>query len=138
MKQIISILLFLYALGINAQDTDKKSPPPEIITKLKIGTSISLDTKSLRFINLIEDSRCPSGVSCVWAGQAKVLIGIYENDILLEEKEIIIGAKGITPHNPKELLASGAKKVFGYNLTPYPSYNSTITASEYYLEVVVK
>ena len=138
MKQFIYILFFLFTLGIYAQDTNQKNQSPQIITKLKVGKSIAIESKSIRFINIIEDSRCPTGVSCIWAGQAKVLIGIYKNDTLVEEKEIIIGAKGITPNTPKELLISGTKKIFGYNLSPYPSNDNIIKTSEYYLELVVK
>lgn len=112
--------------------------PPKIITKLKTGTSFTLDKKAVKFIKVVEDSRCPSDVTCFWAGQATVLIGLYENDDLLEEKEIIIGAKGISPKNIKELITSHNKTIFGYNLIPYPSSDQKINPSDYYLELLVK
>lgn len=31
---------------------------------------------TVRFVSLVEDSRCPSGANCVWAGNAKIKIEI--------------------------------------------------------------
>ena len=30
----------------------------------------------IKFVELVEDSRCPAGVNCVWAGNAKVKIAM--------------------------------------------------------------
>ncbi len=138
MKKFIYLLLVFSPFFIIAQNTTKKIKPPQIITKLKIGKTINLETKSIQFLKVIEDSRCPTGVSCFWEGQAKVLIGLYENDVLIEEKQIIVGAKDISPHNNKELLKSGEKTILGYNLNPYPVVDQKINFSEYYLELLVK
>ena len=32
----------------------------------------------LRFADVLEDSRCPTQVNCVWAGQARILVGVIE------------------------------------------------------------
>lgn len=138
MKKIIYLLLVFTPFFMNAQQTTKKVEAPKIITKLKVGTSINLETKSIRFLKVTEDSRCPTGVSCVWAGQAKVVIGVYENDALIEEKQIIVGANGFTPDKNKELLTSGEKTILGYNLAPYPSSGRKINSADYYLELLVK
>ncbi|WP_299433376.1 hypothetical protein [uncultured Aquimarina sp.] len=138
MKQFIYLLLVFSPFFITAQNTTKKAKTPQIVTKLKIGKTINFETKSIQFIKVIEDSRCPTYVTCIWEGQAKVLIGIYENDTLLEEKLIIIGAKGITSNNPKELLKSGDKTIHGYNLSPHPLNEEKIDPANYYLELLVK
>ncbi|WP_378180789.1 hypothetical protein [Aquimarina sp. SS2-1] len=138
MKRLIYTLLILSPFYIKAQDNTEKVKPPQIITKLKPGSTINFKDSSIKFLKVLEDSRCPTDVTCVWAGQAKLLLGIYKNDTLLEEKEIIIGAKGITPTNPEELLKSEDKIVYGYNLSPYPSSSEKINPTDYYLELLVK
>ncbi|WP_298313713.1 hypothetical protein [uncultured Aquimarina sp.] len=140
MKRFIYLLLVFSPLFIKAQaqNTTKKVTPPKIITKLKIGKKVNFKTKSIQFVKVVEDSRCPTYVTCVWEGQAKVIIGIYENDTLLEQKLIIIGAKGITPSNNKEILKSEDQTIYGYNLSPHPSGDQKTDPSEYYLEMVVK
>ncbi|SEM08271.1 hypothetical protein SAMN04487910_4094 [Aquimarina amphilecti] len=134
MKQFIYLLLIFSSFLLKAQDTNKKVKSPQIVTKLKIGKKATFGNKSIHFIKVTEDSRCPKGVSCVWAGQAKILIGLYENDTLLEEKEIIIEI----PNKSKELLKSIEKTIYGYNLTPYPTNSEKIDPSTYYLELLVK
>ncbi|WP_299213435.1 hypothetical protein [uncultured Aquimarina sp.] len=137
MKRFIYLLLVFSPLFIKAQNTTKKVKPPKIITKLQIGKKANFETKSIQFIKVTEDSRCPTNVTCVWQGQAKVLIGIYENDTLLEEKLMIVGAKGVSPDNNKEILKSGNKTIYGYNLSPYPSGDQKTDPSDYYLEMIV-
>ncbi len=134
MKQFIYLLLIFSPIFLKAQDTNKKAKTPQIVTKLKIGKKANFGNKSIHFIKVLEDSRCPKGVSCVWAGQAKILIGLYENDTLLEEKEILIKA----PIKSKELLKSLEKTVYSHNLSPYPINSEKIDPSNYYLELLVK
>jgi len=138
MKYFIYIFLFLSPIYIVAQKSSKKAKAPQIITKLKKGKTINFEGKSIQFLRVVEDSRCPTYVSCIWGGQAKVLIGVYENDTLLEEKLIVIGEKGITPDTIKELLKLGNQTVYGYNLSPYPVSGQKINPSDYYLELLVK
>ena len=45
--------------------------------KLRQGQEVAIKGHDLRvkFDALVEDSRCPTGVNCVWAGDAKILVG---------------------------------------------------------------
>jgi len=138
MKKLFYILFLVSPLLIKGQETDKKTESPQIITRLKADKTMNFETKSIHFIKVLEDSRCPSDVSCVWAGQSRVLIGLYENNTLLEEKEIIIGANEISANDTKMLLRLGEKTIYGYNLSPYPSSTQKTNPSDYYLELLVK
>src|SRR5919206_5039217 len=44
--------------------------------KIKVGRTVTLKGESLRlrFVRVADDSRCPTNVDCVWAGNAEVLI----------------------------------------------------------------
>lgn len=46
--------------------------------KLKVGQTVTLERGSLRlrFASLASDSRCPVDVTCVWAGNAEVLVEV--------------------------------------------------------------
>ncbi len=138
MNTIITILLFITPfVFINAQDTTKVDAP-KIICKLKAGNTIEFDSKSLKFVKVIEDSRCPSGVDCMWAGEVKILIGFYENNSLIEEKEFVFSGKAGTPNDLKEIMLLDKKTVYGYSISPYPSSENTIDPSAYSLELIVK
>lgn len=46
--------------------------------KVRAGRTVTLGGENLRlrFASVAEDSRCPEGVNCVWAGNAEVLIEV--------------------------------------------------------------
>lgn len=50
---------------------------------LKVGESISNAAGSvkIRFVEVLEDSRCPADATCIWAGQAKVLVEVKNGTV---------------------------------------------------------
>lgn len=75
MKQakIIISLLSLSFLILSACSKKLKTYQPGDFIKVELehGTLIQLDdtVASIEFIRVVEDSRCPEGVQCFWAGQ---------------------------------------------------------------------
>lgn len=57
---------------------------------LKIGETKAVDDAgySLRFLEVVEDSRCPEGVDCIWAGRAVVKIVLIKEDQSLAEFDL--------------------------------------------------
>lgn len=138
MPKVLLFFLLFFSFGcIQAQDTTQVTAP-KIISKLKLGSSIEFDSKSIKFVKVIEDSRCPTGVSCMWEGQAKVLIELYENGKLLETKELIFGKTNINPKKQKVVLAQVDKKIYAYTISPYPTNQQPILKEDYYLELIIK
>ena len=64
------ILLFVFGslMTIDAQTAQQ----------IKLGLNkqkvVTKDKLTIKFVSVIEDSRCPVGVDCIWAGNAKVQI----------------------------------------------------------------
>ncbi len=83
---VLALLSFLLAVGLagcgsstpSDQIPDSALLPAFREILLKYGDDIRLDGSVLRlsFGEVLEDSRCPVDVTCVWAGNAKVVIGI--------------------------------------------------------------
>ncbi|TSE06986.1 MULTISPECIES: hypothetical protein [Aquimarina] len=137
MKPLLTLLLFITPLVlITAQDL-AQSNTPKIITKLNVGNSISFSSKSIKFIKVIEDSRCPTDINCIWPGEVKISIALYEKDVLLEEQELIFGPQNINPDHIVEILNIEQKRIYGYNISPYPSANDAINPSDYQLELLI-
>jgi hypothetical protein len=69
-KILVVTLLFAVATIVVMAD----SPAYEKELVLKIGTeSVVPDSDTaLRFVEVLEDSRCPEGVDCIWAGVARI------------------------------------------------------------------
>jgi hypothetical protein len=54
---------------------------------------IEPENLSIKFVNVAEDSRCPVGVECIWAGQAEIELEIKQKDNK-PEKIVLISQAG--------------------------------------------
>jgi len=111
-KFSLILLLFVATLGFSQTEVAKT---PQIVFKIELGTTVTNDGVKIQFEEVLEDSRCPVNVQCVWAGQAKVKVNISGPNIPEESLELIVGKKD------KDVLSI----VDGYvlkamNLAPYP------------------
>lgn len=81
-----------------------------------------------RFVRVVQDSRCPTGVECVWAGRA-----VVEVEASIEGSE--------APSHLLELEVGGTPaEVYGARLQaarlePYPSADATLAEDQYRLEL---
>lgn len=131
MKIVFSFLLLLVTTILLAQD----SPEPEPVvhsSHLQPGELISFGNKSIRFKEVISDSRCPKEVLCVWAGEAKILLEIFENDVLLEEKIMTVNAGNIPLNFSAEGMSYSLNRIL---LSPYPSMKEV--EQNYSLEISI-
>ncbi len=76
----------------------------------------------VRFVEMVEDSRCPADVECVWAGNAKIRLQVKQS--------------GRTETITLETMNSSAVVIDGYSfklteLTPVPRSNIRIDQSKY-------
>jgi hypothetical protein len=98
-----------------------------------VGEAFNFGGKTIRFKEVLVDSRCPSNVTCVWAGEAKILIEIFENGNLVGEEIISTRSQNFS-------LAKFFQGDFSLNaiaLSPYPKTSRKIKASDYQLEFKV-
>ncbi|WP_296678194.1 hypothetical protein [Novosphingobium sp.] len=65
------------------------------ITRLRIGESGSVDGPTVTPLAVLEDSRCPAEVQCLWAGRVKVSVrvelgtGSQTRDMVLGEEQSV-------------------------------------------------
>jgi hypothetical protein len=103
----LSILLLAAAVIVPAQMMSEHN--------IEAGKSVFVKGSRLtiEFVEVVEDSRCPRYVNCIWAGNAKVKLLVSRGKAAPKEIEL---NTGIEPR---------AVTVFGYELmlkglTPYP------------------
>ena len=116
----LAVLLFLSLQFVSfAQET-----PVKIHSSiLQAGELFKLGEVTVLFKEVISDSRCPKQVTCIWAGEAKVLLEIYENGKFLENKIISsAGGNGIQQFSAAGILYN----ISGIQLLPYPEVHSKI------------
>ena len=94
--------------------------------KVKVGKQkkFSRSKINVKFVSLVEDSRCPEGTNCVWAGNAKIKVVLSSPDGGSETVEMNtnLGAKGAT---------LGAYAVNLISLTPTPKANVRLNRNAY-------
>jgi hypothetical protein len=93
---------------------------PKIVIKVPLGETIQLKFGYVKFIEVLEDSRCPKEVTCVWEGRARVMVEVVETDKTTFQKELLFGAKlkGETVDNT--ILIAENIIIRGLDLLPPP------------------
>jgi hypothetical protein len=56
-----------------------------------IGEVATVGGIRVRPVELLEDSRCPASVQCVWAGQVRVLVDINRADGARQQRDLTLG-----------------------------------------------
>jgi hypothetical protein len=136
MKHLFLITFLLTTSLLMAQE-NSKATPPVIVAKIALGETVLFEDTAITFKRVIEDSRCPKNVECIWAGQAKVLVIIKSNGTTTE-KELIFHGTNFGSENENTLFISDTKKYIGYRLSPYPVNTVSPDKRNYILEVYLK
>lgn len=100
--------------------------------KIKHGQEAVVRGEKLRitFRSVLGDSRCPSGVACIWAGNGAVVI-----EVARKNKQQIVATLN-TLMEPKEIVYKGFK-IKLVALSPYPKVNEPIDPKDYEATLVV-
>jgi hypothetical protein len=122
MKGLIGILMFVLAMVV--MPADAASGKPETlrvqINKEKRAPKSRL---SVRFLELVEDSRCPVDTDCVWAGNATIKVLVKKNG---RSHELTLETNG-----PKHTAKVAGYSIKLVGLTPEPRSNIRIDRNGY-------
>jgi hypothetical protein len=112
-------------------------PPPPISTapgedfQLGYGQTARLDDGQLAvtFVEVDEDSRCPSDVECIWAGQVTIRVAVKVGEGEAQDVTLTLQPGTLDP-------ASAMASLDGYTITlagvePYPVSTEAIGDNEY-------
>lgn len=79
----------------NPRESTSGTPPVKRI-QLKLGASTTLGESgaTLRFSELVADSRCPLGVTCVWAGEVSLRFQVLTEQGGTDTFDLILGSSG--------------------------------------------
>ena len=124
------LLLILLSL-VQSPSTDTKIGLGEEF-KIKNGEEVVLKEEKLRieFRSVTQDSRCPTGVVCGWAGNGEVLL-----EIVRKNKRQVVTILN-TLLEPKEIFYKGYK-IRLLALNPYPKIDEPIDQRDYEATLVV-
>lgn len=138
-KNAIKYLLFSILLMLVAGCPDATGPSggaqeaalPGSLT-LKVGEEkyVSEGDFSIRFDGVVEDSRCPVGYECLWAGNAAVALSLRIKDEW-ETRELN------TLSEPVEMEFAGVR-IRIHQLDPYPVADQEIDPDAYVVTLTLK
>lgn len=139
MKQVLFIIALLIANLNFAQDSTvtKKEMPTKNVAILNFGESLQFEDISIKFVEVVQDSRCPKNVTCIWAGKVVVLVVIYNDNKKLEQKKLTLSPTSQLQDIVGNLYASETLKLTVFNVFPYPDTKAKIDMNDYYLEIQI-
>lgn len=96
---------------------------------LAVGETRPVDGLAARvtFVGVTSDSRCPTGTTCVWEGDAAVDVRLQPNDGPAHLVRLHTSGR-----EPREAVAAGLRLVLD-RLDPYPDATAPIAPDEYRL-----
>jgi len=94
--------------------------------QLKLGEHFKQNVITIKFEDVLFDSRCPKGVHCIWAGEVVVLFTILKNDKKLEQKKITLNSTSKLQNVVGNLYVSEDINLTGFNVSSYPGTNAKI------------
>jgi hypothetical protein len=137
----VFFLLTCFSLLVYAEYQDGYIPDTETSIKaslgqafnIKIGQEASISSRqlTLKFLSVLEDSRCPQGTNCIWQGNGKINIELAPRG----QKSSVVELNTAT--SLKSEATYLRYKITLLDLRPYPSAWSTIQQSEYVATVRV-
>ena len=100
--------------------------------EIRVGQWVTIEGERLRvtFSRVAEDSRCPEGVQCVWAGNAKVVLKLSKARRRASTMSLNTGT------DPKQAAYRGYE-VKLVKLDPYPKEKRRIRKRDYVATLVV-
>ncbi len=123
---LLSFFFLLFSCGAKKMQAKKTI----IISQKETKTS---DTY-LKLKNVLNDSRCPQGTNCIWAGEVTTILQVYKNNEAVEEKSITFNSKN-RDENYKWLENFYSKKIKSVSVLPYPKDGIEIKKEDYFIEI---
>ncbi len=118
MKPFLFPLFFFVVLIATAQNGPLEVP--EIGIRIPMGETVVVQGVSLSFVEVLEDSRCPEDVTCVWAGRARIAVTVKAPGRELETKTLIFGEVQGDESDDLTLYDEDDMRLVGLQLVPYP------------------
>lgn len=124
---LASVAIFLLLAGCTGTDELKAGLGQEFT--LSIGQSAQIEGESLQFSfeEVLEDSRCPTGVTCIWEGRVRLVVEITDNG---SPYRMTLIQPGLSDQYASETYK---EYQLTFKVNPYPELGTEITTGDYRL-----
>lgn len=133
-------IVFLFAMVLlSCSAPAQKHKKSKKVTDFSITQSKELKGKGTQLVlkQVISDARCPEGLNCVWAGEAQVLVSIYQNKKWMDEEVLTFTPKTADENKVwlSKTLSIPLSKIKSIRLLPYPKDSLKIDPKAYFIKV---
>lgn len=126
MKKSATLLMLLFLYGCRYFHAGEPRLGEEFGIHIGQERELSGEGVTVQFSDVLEDSRCPQGVSCVWAGNVEIAVQLDGRETSLNSNldpgEAVVGSYHIT-------LVS---------VSPYPKVRQEIPEEEYVARLLIR
>ncbi|MES2544517.1 MAG: hypothetical protein V4548_06510 [Bacteroidota bacterium] len=133
MKKVIITFFLVFSTIIFAQKQTEKIKFFDIQQNAKLkGNGYQLVLKEV-----VSDSRCPQGVTCIWAGEVQFVVSVYKDKKLVENETITLAPNQGPDYKEwfSKYLPKCKKNVKSIGILPYPKEGNPINTKEYFLRI---
>ncbi len=127
---LIGLLLVISPYAFSQEDNYDKQ-------ELKLGEQVDFLFNNYKFLEVVADSRCPEGATCVMAGWAIVKLQITLEGDTPYVVEVKIPAAISSSEKPEILVMESGEHILAGALNPYPTTTTAKEDREYSLELWV-
>lgn len=133
-KATVSVLalcvVVLIACGAQAKVRARKTVRLNQDFVVRVGQEVSVADQKLivKFVSVPEDSRCPKGVNCIWAGNVRVLLHVTKAKSKPVKVELNLNPRDFPDG---EAGGYGDYKIKLVKVDPYPVADQQIKAGDY-------
>ncbi len=124
-------LVLIVTLTAGCSSALTASMDSEFTLSIDQSARITSESMIVKFIEVTEDSRCPKGVECIWAGRVSCEVEIVKDGV---SNRIILTQTGLTDNT--EVYTYQNYTIVSYVL-PYPEAGKPIAKSDYRLSLTV-
>ena len=117
---IVSLMLVLALAGV---EVNAAKPVETLRVQVNQEKRFSRNKLFVRFVELVEDSRCPTDANCVWAGNAKIKVRVRGNG---RSHDLTLDTNG-----PSQSAIAEGYSIKLIGLTPQPRSNIRINRNGY-------
>lgn len=130
-----NLLNFIYLNLIIILSANAQSKNSQFLINQKLDSKYR---NEIVFVKLLEDSRCPEKVQCIWAGEVSFEVAAYKNKKLVEQVQFTLNnsteeeiKKWFTLHSP--IRKKPIKYVAVY---PYPKNGVNTKQEDYFIKLI--
>ncbi len=132
MKKIIIILVLFVFVACKTAKVNSN----EVVFTSK--NEVIENNYVIKIDKIISDSRCPEGITCIWAGELVMQLSVWENNQIKETKVLTF-----SPNTKEENFAwfekyiPNNKKLFRYKISPVKT-EKQLELKDYKMELILE